>query len=113
MEIVNLSPEELSMIVNNNEFIGNGSYGLVVKYNEDYLLKFNYKDFIDEFEVAHNRIQLNRLGNISRTIEKRKEINQFLYGDLDSSRLKMIKLAMSKQPSITTLANKFVIINNH
>lgn len=104
----------MSYIINNNEFIGNGSYGLVVKLNNGYLLKFNYKDFIDAFSVdKNNRINLHQLGDITKIIENRKEINQMLYGGIDSNRVKMIKLAIEKQPKVkhSTLTQGLVYVN--
>lgn len=114
MKIINLSPIELSNIINNNEYIGNGSYGLVVKLNDEYLFKFNYKDFIDAFCIDNNRFNLNKLGDISEIIEVNKRINQIVYGDAEKTIVKMIKLAMSKQENLkhTTLTQGLVYVDD-
>lgn len=111
---LNLSATELSNIINNNEFIGNGSYGLVVKLNDDFLLKFNYKDFINEFEINNNKVNLQKLGDITNRIEDIKQINKIVYKDTETARIKMIKLAMKKQESLkhTTLTQGLVYIND-
>lgn len=114
MKILNLSSTELSNIINNNEFVGNGSYGLVVKLDDEYLLKFNYKDFIDSFGANNNRINLRKLGDITKIIADKKEINQIVYGDTEKSGVKMIKLAMTKQKNLhhTTLTQGLVYVDN-
>lgn len=114
MKTLHLSADELSKIINSNTIIGNGSFGLVVKLNDNILLKFNYKDFIDAFLVENNEICLNKLGNISPIIEKIKNVNQIIYNDLESDRVKMIKLAIAKQSNIkhSTLTQGLVYVNN-
>lgn len=112
--MLNLSSKELSNIINNNERIGNGSYGLIVKLNDEYLFKFNYKDFIDAFCMDNNRFDLNKLGDISEIIEDKKRINQIVYGDTETAMIKMIKLAMSKQKNLkhTTLTQGLVYVDD-
>ena len=114
MKTLNLSSTELSNIINNNEFIGNGSYGLVVKLNDEYLFKFNYKDFIDAFGVDNNRVNLHKLGDITKIIADRKEVNQIVYGDTEKTQVKMIKLAMTKQKKLqhTTLTQGLVYVDD-
>lgn len=114
MKTLKLSSKELSNIINNNEHIGNGSYGLVVKLNDEYLFKFNYKVFIDAFCIDNNRFDLNKLGDIPEIIEDKKRINQIVYGDTETSRVKMIKLAMSKQKNLkhTTLTQGLVYVDD-
>lgn len=114
MKNVKLSSKELSNIINNNEHIGHGSYGLVVKLNDEYLFKFNYKDFIDAFCIDNNRFNLNKLGDISEIIEVNKRINQIVYGDTETTIVKMIKLAMSKQKNLkhTTLTQGLVYVDD-
>lgn len=114
MKVLNLSSIELSNIINNNEYIGNGSCGLVVKLNDDYLFKFNYKEFIDAFCVDDNRISLNKLGDITKIIKERKVLNQIVYGDTEKAIVKMLKLAMSKQKNLkhTTLTQGLVYVDN-
>ncbi len=114
MKTLNLSSTELSNIINNNEFIGNGSYGLVVKLNDEYLFKFNYKDFIDAFGVDDNRFNLHKLGDITKIITDRKEVNQIVYGNTEKTQVKMIKLAISKQKKLqhTTLTQGLVYVDD-
>ena len=114
MKTLKLSATELSNIINNNEYIGNGSNGLVVKLNDNYLFKFNYKDFIDAFIKDNNQIILNKLGDISKIIENRKKLNLLIYNDIDSDRVKMIKLAITKQDKLkhTTLTQGLVYVND-
>lgn len=49
MKILNITPNELSNIIKNKKEVGHGSYGLILKLNDDELFKFNYKDFINDF----------------------------------------------------------------
>ena len=114
MKTLNLSSTELSNIINNNEFIGNGSYGLVVKLNDEYLFKFEYKDFIDAFGVDNNSINLQKLGDITKIIKDRKQINQIVYGGIETTIVKMIKLAMTKQKNLkhTTLTQGLVYVDD-
>ncbi len=114
MKTLNLSSVELSNIINNNEYIGNGSCGLVVKLNDDFLLKFNYKDFINEFEINNNKVNLQKLGDITNRIEDIKQINKIVYKDTETARIKMIKLAMNKQENLkhTTLTQGLVYVDD-
>ncbi len=114
MKTLNLSSTELSNIINNNEFIGNGSYGLVVKLNDEYLFKFKYKDFIDAFGVDNNSINFQKLGDITKIIKDRKQINQIVYGGIETTIVKMIKLAMTKQKNLkhTTLTQGLVYVDD-
>ena len=95
-------------------FIGNGSYGLVVKLNDEYLFKFKYKDFIDAFGVDNNGINLQKLGDITKIIKDRKQINQIVYGGIETTIVKMIKLAMTKQKNLkhTTLTQGLVYVDD-
>ena len=114
MQKLNLSTTELSNIINNNDYIGTGSYGLVVKLNDEYLFKFNYKDFIEAFGVDNNRINLHKLGDVTKIIEEKKQVNQIVYGDTESTQVKMIKLAMTKQKNLkhTHLTQGLVYVND-
>ena len=49
MKILNITPKELSHILKYKKEIGHGSYGIIVKLNNDELFKFNYKDFVNDF----------------------------------------------------------------
>ncbi len=116
MKILNITPEELSRIIRNKEAVSHGSNGLVVKLNENELFKFNYKDFILDFFVdENNMLDFKNIGDISKTIEIRKNTNISIYNNADSDRVKMIKLAMNKQKQInhTSLTLGLVYINNY
>ena len=82
MKTITLTVEELISIINANERIGVGSYGIVVKLYDNYLFKFNYKDFIDCFKKDNNRIllKLENAQEISTEIECRKNIDKILNG---------------------------------
>ena len=76
MKNLNLSIGDLIGIVRENVIIGKGSNGLIYKLSDDLLFKFKYKDFIDDFEVEGNKIQLRKLTDISTTIRKIKDVNK-------------------------------------
>lgn len=114
MKTLNLTSTKLSNIINNNEFIGNGSRGLVVKLDDNYLLKFDYKKFINEFDTDNNKFNLHKLGDITNRIENIKQVNQIIYKDIETTKIKMIKLAMGKQEKLkyTTLTQGLVYVND-
>lgn len=103
MKIIRLTVEELINIINNNEYIGMGSYGLVVKFNSDYLFKFNYKEFIECFKTDGNKISLvlENPAKIFKEIEIRKNINKFMNGKQEPLRVQNIKMLMAKQKYVT------------
>ena len=112
MIILEMTPQEVQTIINGCKHLGNGCFGLVVKLDDDTLFKFNYKDFFDCFEMKDRKVQLNKLGDISREIEIRKEIAQMLY-DGDSTRVEHIKKMIARQDKIklSTLTQGFVYCN--
>lgn len=115
MKILTLSPKKLSNIINNSKYIGHGSNGLVVKLDENTLLKFKYKEFIDCFNHDDHSIHLDKLNDISKEVDLRKEINQFLYKDNNSNATIFVKLLIAKQPYIkySTLTQGLVYVNGY
>ncbi len=108
MKTLNLTPTELAYIVNNYEFVGRGPHGIVVKLNDDYLLKFKYKDFVDTFDTD------DKLGDISNIIKIRKSANLATYNSTESNRVKMIKHAIEKQQFVnhSTLTQGLVYVDD-
>ena len=117
MKTITLTVEELINIINTNERIGVGSYGIVVKLYDGYLFKFCYKDFIDCFKKDNNRIllKLENAQEISGEIECRKNIDKILNGVKEPLRVKNIRLLMSKQKNVkhSTFTQGFVYVNNY
>lgn len=112
MIILEMTPSEVQTIINGCKHLGNGCFGLVVKLDEDTLFKFNYKDFFDCFEVKDRKVQLDKLGDISKEIEIRKEIADMLYGG-EPTRIEHIKKMIARQDNVklTTLTQGLVYSN--
>jgi len=51
------SKEEIKKLLFESEVIGHGTYGLIVKYDEDTLLKIYYKDIFDTFYLKNIEIE--------------------------------------------------------
>lgn len=115
MEDFNLTPQQLSNIINNNEHVSHGCYGLVVKLNNDTLLKFKYKEFIDCFNLKDNTYQLNQLNDISKKVLSHKKINKIVYGGIDTLETQYVKSLISMQPQIkrSSLTKAIVRVNGY
>ena len=114
VRILEMSTDELIDIVANNEIIGQGSYGILYKLDEDTIFKFSYKDFIDAFELKNNRYNTRKIGDISKIIDMRKEIDLIL-GNKENPRIDNIRRMIMRQGEIklTTLTQGFVRINDY
>ncbi len=107
-----MTPQEVQTIINGCKHLGNGCFGLVVKLDEDTLFKFNYKDFFDCFEQKDRKVQLDKLGDITREIEIRKDIAQILYNG-EPTRIEHIKKMIARQDKVklSTLTQGLVYSN--
>ena len=114
VRILEMSTDELIDIVANNEIIVQGSYGILYKLDEDTIFKFSYKDFIDAFELKNNRYNTRKIGDISKIIDMRKEIDLIL-GNKENPRIDNIRRMIMRQGEIklTTLTQGFVRINDY
>lgn len=114
VRVLKMSTNELIDIVENNEIVGQGSYGILYKLDEDTVFKFNYKDFIDAFELKNNRYNIRKISDISKIIDMRKEIDSIL-GNKENPRIDDIRRMMMKRDKIklTTLTQGFVLINDY
>lgn len=112
MIILDMTPQEVQTIINGCKHLGNGCFGLVVKLDEDTLFKFNYKDFFDCFEQKDRKVQLDKLGDITREIEIRKDIAQILYNG-EPTRIEHIKKMIARQDKVklSTLTQGLVYSN--
>lgn len=112
MIILDMTPQEVQTIINGCKHLGNGCFGLVVKLDEDTLFKFNYKDFFDCFEQKDRKVQLDKLGDITREIEIRKDIAQILYNG-EPTKIQHIKKMIARQDKVklSTLTQGLVYSN--
>lgn len=78
MKRLDIDAEKLIDIVNNNEIVGKGFYGIVYKLNDDELFKFKYKEFIQDFAIENGVYQLRKLLDVSHTIRAIKAANKTL-----------------------------------
>lgn len=112
MKKLDLSQTELIKIVKENQLIGKGSYGLIFKLNEETLFKFKYKDFIDDFKVKNNSIQIRELQDISKTLNRIKETNKnmqkFGFANQDEEIKKLINAQNNIKRTILTQGIVFV-----
>lgn len=108
MEILNLSTKELSNIVNNNETIGCGSYGIIFKLDGNTLFKFKYKDFIEEFEKEGRIINLKKLKNVSKKIKILKDVYN---GEDPTENIKNI-IKLQNKIKLTKLTKGLVLVND-
>lgn len=115
MKEISFSVVDLQSICANKEIVGQGSYGIVYKLDDNTLFKFNYKDFIDCFEVKGNKIDTRSLGDISSELDGRKEIESIVYKDKERYELQAIRKACSKQTQmkLNTLTQGLVFCNGY
>ena len=73
MKRLDIDAEKLLDIINNNEIVGRGFYGIVYKLNDEELFKFQYKDFSRDFSV-----EAGKWLDISSTIRTIKTTNKIL-----------------------------------
>ena len=73
MKRLDIDAEKLLDIINNNEIVGQGFYGIVYKLNDEELFKFQYKDFSRDFSV-----EAGKWLDISSTIRTIKATNKTL-----------------------------------
>lgn len=112
MKTINITPEELSKIVENNKVIGQGSFGIVYQLDEDTLFKFRYINFLNDFEVVNGELDLRKLGDVSKTIETGARADREKGREADYMS-KEIEHANAKQGKIrhTTLTQALVKVN--
>lgn len=115
MKEISLRVDELQTICAKNKIIGQGSYGIVYKLDDDTLFKFNYKDFIDCFDVKGNKFDTRCLGDISSEIKDKKEIERIVYKGKERYDIQAIRKATNKQSQIklTTLTQGLVFCDNY
>ncbi len=117
MKNIKITVEKLIEIVNNNSNIGMGSYGLIKEINDNYLFKFNYKDFISCFKQEGNKITLvlESAEKVSREIEIRKGIDKFMCEDGVPNRIKNLQALIKKQDKVknTTFTQGFVYVDDY
>lgn len=100
MEIMNLTSGDVQRIAASNNIVGLGSNGIVYQIDDDTLFKFNYKKFIDCFSVDITSIKIRELNDISKSVEKWKEIDVFLNKGKDDAFVEQLKSLMKKQSDI-------------
>lgn len=117
MQNINLTTTDLIRIINNNEYIGKGVYGLVVKINDDYLFKFNYREYLDCFKKEGDKIslKLDDPQKINLAIEKKKKIGYASFSYEDSDAINTFKELSLRQKRITrtTFTQGLVYVNNY
>lgn len=97
MQTLKLTSDNIRDIVENNERVGMGTNGILFKYDDDTVFKFNYKDFIDCFPVVDRRVDLSTIGDITEAVKTRKAIEGIMYRGEDSLRVREVKSLISKQ----------------
>jgi len=80
MKSLELTQEELRKIVAKSKAIDRGTFGILYKLDDDTLFKFNYKSFINDFEVVDNKIKIKKLGDISQSLEILKRYENCVNG---------------------------------
>lgn len=84
-----ISPRQICKLATKSKIVGAGSFGVLYQLNDDILIKFNYKDFVDAYENDNNYINLNKLGSITKKINEIKKARlQALESDLLNKLLK-------------------------
>lgn len=74
MQIIELTSDEVIKYLSNKEnIIGQGSYGLLYKYDETTLIKLYYKDLIDTYFYLDSEIFKKEIDNKLQLIEIYKE----------------------------------------
>ena len=115
MKEMRIKVDELQSICANNKIVGQGGFGIVYQLDDDMLFKFNYKDFIDCFEIKNNSFDFRRLMDISDEIESRKQIEKIVYKGAERQIVQTIRKAGQKQGSIslTALTQGLVYCNDY
>lgn len=117
MRNINLTTTDLIRVINNNEYIGKGVYGLVVKIDDDHLFKFNYREYLDCFKKEGGKLslKLDDPQKINMAIEKKKKIGCLSSRDEDSDVIKMLKELSLRQRKITrtTFTQGLVYVNDY
>lgn len=113
MKTLVLTVEQLTDIVEHNQIIGQGGYGILYKLNEDVLFKFNYKDFINCFELKENVYNFRKINNIDKEISIRKKVSDFMNRS-ESPRVEIVKKIISRQKNVklTHLTQGLVLVND-
>ena len=110
-----LTPEQLSDIVANNEVVGQGSYGIVYRIDEDTLFKFRYKDYIDCFALEDGVYNLRKLGDITEEVNSWKNIENIINRGKGSQDIIDINKLIHMQHKIkrTQFPQGFARVNGH
>ena len=101
MKELHLTQDELLEIIANGNIVGQGTMGILYEMGDGELFKFNYKDFIDEFEVKGNKFNLRHFkGNLSSCIKDRKMIDNIVYRGGEKTIVKYTRKMADRQPQM-------------
>ena len=113
MKILELSKEGLVNIVAKYKEIGRGSFGIVYKFDDYTLFKFNYKDFFTCFKVEDGVIKLKELGDISLIIDKVLKRNTPCFNGKYITERMVNLLKKKDEVKLTDLTQGAVFVENY
>ena len=110
-----LTPEQLSEIIANNEIVSNGNNSIVYRLDDDTLFKFQYSDYVEFFEQEDSKLNLRKLGDISDKIASQKNIERIVNRGKGSQDIIDITKAIHLQRKIkrTKFPIGFATVNGH
>ena len=113
---MHLSVDELLAFISGANIVGQGSMGILYELGQDEVFKFNYKDFIDEFAVDGNKINLRKVsGDVASAIKDRKMIDRIVYRDGEKEIVKAVRKMADRRPNMkhNTLPKGVVYVQDY
>ena len=113
MEKMFLTPEQLVNILANNEYVGRGTSGMIIKLDDNNLLKFKYKDFISVLNYKDGKFSITNVNGLIRVLSLHKNVIDIMSKDGIFSEIDFIEELIAKQPNIkkTSLTQGIVYCN--
>lgn len=108
-----LTPEQLMNIVANNECVGRGTYGLVIKLDEDTLFKFKYKDLISVLNYENGKFSITNVNDLIKILTLHRNVMKVMNGNGTNYEVTLVKGLTERQPNVkkTSLTQGVVLCN--
>ena len=110
MEIKEFSTVELINIMENNEIVGRGNYGIVYKLDNDRLFKLFYADFKDYFDFKNRTFDYSKLDRLETSLQCWR-MNEEMYKNSKQNVVKLID--RQKSIKLTQLTKGLVYVNGY
>ena len=113
MEKMFLTPEQLVDILANNEYVGRGTTSIIIKLDENNLLKFCYKDFISVLHKKNNKFNITNVNDLIRVLSLHKNVMEIMKQNGIVRQIDLIEELVGKQPDVkkTSLTQGVVLCN--